>query len=117
MVSDAWTDEPDAMGGFLRVDEELGRRPAEYGVDQEEYAINANMRNAYRSDLLRARENAAVAIWSRSPKRVIWVAGVDDLESLRVSGTARPARKDFTNTYINYWFAAGWGSEGVWRRR
>ncbi|MBS5606491.1 MAG: hypothetical protein KHX84_19280 [Enterocloster asparagiformis] len=86
--------------------EELAAILAGYGVDQEEYAINANMRSAYLSDYIENLKTLQYYLELESQEERDLLR--DDLEFLYgFQRDSQTCEKGFYYYSINYWFA-GW---------
>ena len=89
--------------------EELAAILAEYGVDQEEYTINANMRAAYLSDYIESLKTLRYYLEPESKEERDLLR--DDLEFLYgVQRDSQTCEKGFYYYSINYWFA-GWDGD------
>lgn len=89
--------------------EELAATLAEYGVDQEEYTINANMRAAYLSDYIESLKTLRYYLEPESKEERDLLR--DDLEFLYgVQRDSQTCEKGFYYYSINYWFA-GWDGD------
>ncbi|RGX24632.1 hypothetical protein [Enterocloster asparagiformis] len=89
--------------------EELAAVLAEYGVDQEEYAINANMRAAYLSDYIESLKTLRYYLEPESKAERDLLR--DDLEFLYgFQRDSQTSEKGFYYYSINYWFA-GWDGD------
>ncbi|MCD7907879.1 MAG: hypothetical protein LUH04_09430, partial [Clostridium sp.] len=81
----------------------------EYGVDQEEYAINGNMRASYLSDYIESLKNLQyyLELEPQSSRDLLR----DELEFLcQFQLDSHECEKGFYYYSINYWFA-GWDGE------
>ena len=89
--------------------EELAAILAEYGVDQEEYTINANMRAAYLSEYIESLKTLRYYLEPESKEERDLLR--DDLEFLYgVQRDSQTCEKGFYYYSINYWFA-GWDGD------
>ena len=89
--------------------EELAAVLAEYGVDQEEYAINANMRAADLSDYIESLKTLRYYLEPESKAERDLLR--DDLEFLYgFQRDSQTSEKGFYYYSINYWFA-GWDGD------